>query len=123
LHFDFGMPLAGRAPLKMLTCWIALTPCGEDAPGLELLRRPVPHLLLPPELDPSRVSDRYAPADFWRPVMGAGDLLLFSGDTLHRTHVRPMMGSERISLDLRFVAIADRSPQLRGERLVTLGAS
>jgi len=33
------------------------------------------------------------------------------------------MGSERISLDLRFVAIADRSPQLRGERLVTLGAS
>ncbi len=123
LHFDFGTPHAGRAPLKMLTCWIALTPCGDHAPGLELLRQPVPHLLPPPELDPSRVDDRYAPADFWRPVMGAGDLLLFSGDTLHRTHVRPMMGNDRISLELRFVAAGDRSLQGRGERLVPLGVS
>ena len=123
LNFDFGTPLAGRAPLKMLTCWIALTPCGDDAPGLELLRRPVLHLLSPPELDSLRVGERYAPADFWRPVMGAGDLLLFSGETLHHTHVRPMMSNDRISLELRFVAPGDRSPQLRGERLVTLGAS
>jgi hypothetical protein len=123
LHFDFGTRPAGRVPLKMLSCWIALTPCGEDAPGLELLRAPMPHLLPPPELDPLRVGERYAPADLWRPVMGAGDLLLFGGDTLHRTHVSPMMSNDRISLELRFVAAEDRAPQLRGERVVTLGAS
>ncbi len=123
LHFDFGTPWTHCVPLKMLTCWIALTPCGDDAPGLELLRTPLPGLLPAPELDPSRVCERHAPADFWRPVMGPGDLLLFSGDTLHRTHVAPSMTRHRVSLELRFVAAEDRSPQLRGERLVTLGAS
>ncbi|MDP1646939.1 MAG: phytanoyl-CoA dioxygenase family protein [Rubrivivax sp.] len=123
LHFDFGTLRANRVPLRMLTCWIALTPCGGDAPGLELLRTPLAGLLPPPELDAQRVFEQHASAEFWRPLMGPGDLLLFSGDTLHRTHVAPAMTQHRVSLELRFVAAEDRSPQLRGERRVTLGAA
>ncbi len=33
--------------LPMLTCWIALTPCGDDAPGLELARTAAPQALDP----------------------------------------------------------------------------
>lgn len=123
LHFDFGTPQVHRVPLQMLTCWIALTPCGDDAPGLELLRTPLPALLPPAELTPSRVDERHARDDFWRPAMGPGDLLLFSGDSLHRTHVAPAMTRHRTSLELRFVAAQDSSPQLRGERRVGLGAA
>lgn len=123
LHFDFGTPQRPQVPLQMPTCWIALSACGGDAPGLELLRTPLPGLLPPAELTPSRVDERHARDDFWRPLMQPGDLLLFSGDTLHRTHVAPAMTRHRTSLELRFVAADDSSPQLRGERVVALGAA
>ena len=120
LHFDFQAPHAGGAPARLLTAWIALCACGDDAPGLELLCRPVPALLPPGELDPLRVQLGHAPGDFWRPVLGPGELLLFGGDILHRTHVAPTMRSDRVSLELRFVAADETSPRLRGESIVAL---
>ncbi len=120
LHADFSATEPADQLLAMLTCWISLTPCGDDAPGLELLRKPLPGLLPPAALSPSQVALHCDAHTLWRPVMAAGDALLFGGDTLHRTHVAPAMRAERISLELRFVAGGDRSSRLRLERQIAL---
>jgi hypothetical protein len=64
---------------------------------------------------------RTFPAEtFWRPVLKAGDVLLFWGDILHRTHVTPAMTNDRTSIELRFFP-ADRLPaRLAGDRFFPL---
>lgn len=120
LGFDFlthaGQPFPADALLEMVTAWIALVPCGVDAPGLELVAQPPGAMLTPTELMADRVDARFAPDRLHRPALAAGDALVFRGDILHRTHVAPAMTRDRTSLELRFFA-ADRIPaRLRGER-------
>jgi hypothetical protein len=117
LHFDFVAPYPADALLKMVTCWIALTPCGEDAPGMELLRLPMTDLLPPAELDAGRIAERFPATAFWRPVCKPGDAIVFSGGTLHRTHVAPGMREDRTSVELRFVTADDGTGRLRMERI------
>jgi len=93
---------ATRAPRRMLTCWIALTPCGRDAPGLSLVARPQHQLLAVEELDDAGLRARFAGHDFRHPRLAAGDALLFPGGTLHRTHVTPAMTRDRTSIEVRF---------------------
>lgn len=106
LRFDFmalaGQPAPADALLDMLTCWIALTPCGEHAPGLEWVATPTPRLLLPAELTEAAVHAAHGPAAFVQPRLQPGDALLFDGTLLHRTHLRPQMTLPRSSLELRF---------------------
>lgn len=117
LGFDFaahaGPPWPVDALLEMVTCWIALTPCGVDAPGLELVAQRFDAPLAPADFEDSRIRARYASAAFRRPVLAAGDALLFSGGVVHRTHVRPEMTRDRTSLELRFFP-ADRPPRRLG---------
>lgn len=113
LGFDFQNCGEAEIPpdaiLAMVTCWIAMTPSGADAPGLELVQQGIKSLSKPPELADSFVQSRFGAEDFWRPVLQAGDALLFSGDVLHRTHVTPTMTSDRSSIELRFF-LEDRIP-------------
>ncbi len=120
LHFDFIEPYPDDALLKMFTCWIALSPCGQDAPGLELMRDPLPDLLSPAELDDQRIDARFGPAALWRPVCSPGDAILFSGGTLHRTHVTSNMQQDRTSIELRFVAAEAKLRRLTQERIVPI---
>ena len=107
---------ADPALLDMLTCWIALGPCGTDAPGLELLRTGRLGLVEPPQLAPDAITRRFGAAAMWRPVMAAGDALVFAGDVLHRTHTLPSMTRDRSSVELRFLD-GERWPQrLAGDR-------
>lgn len=120
LGFDFRAhadpPFPADALLEMVTAWIALVPCGVDAPGLELAAQSPGALLAPTELTADRVGARFAPDRLHRPALAAGDALVFRGDIVHRTHVAPAMTRDRTSLELRFFA-ADRIPaRLRGER-------
>ena len=123
LNFDFvahaGAPLPADALLDMFTCWIPLTPCGVDAPGLELVRQRIDRLLAPAELTPERVHDRYPPDTLARPAMQPGDAVLLSGDTLHRTHVTPAMRQDRTSIELRFFHAQPLPERLRGDRFVS----
>ncbi|WP_418315464.1 phytanoyl-CoA dioxygenase family protein [Piscinibacter sakaiensis] len=122
LHFDFNPPYPADALLVMVTCWIALTRCGDDAPGLELMRHPLPRLLPPEELDAARIASSVAPENTVQPLFDLGDAVVFSGGTLHRTHVSSEMTRDRFSLELRFVAADEVHPRLRGERIVPLPA-
>ena len=106
------------ALLDMLTCWIALDPCGTEAPGLELLRSGRLALIEPPQLAPDAITRRFGAAAMWRPVMAAGDALVFAGHVLHRTHTHASMTRERSSVELRFLD-GERWPQrLEGDRRV-----
>jgi hypothetical protein len=124
LGFDFLSHPAGKFPagalLPMVTCWMALGPCGVDAPGLEIVTRRLKGLLAPAGLLDERVRARFAPGEFWRPVLAPGDALLFRGDLLHRTHVTPAMTQDRTSIELRFFP-ADRCPaRLKDDRFIPL---
>lgn len=113
LGFDFAASVAARSSgdglLRMVTCWIALTPCGVDAPGLERVIERVHEMLMPPQLRDGAVDDRWPSARREQPVLAAGDALVFTGDVLHRTHTAPEMTNTRTSIELRCFA-ADAIP-------------
>ena len=123
LNFDFaghaGKPLPADALLDMLTCWIPLTPCGIDAPGLEFISAPIAHLLGPHELTATHVEAHYPPHTFERPVLNPGDALLLRGHTLHRTYTAPSMTRDRTSIELRFFKPQPLPERLRGDRFVS----
>ena len=118
LRHDFlaqpGPPPAD-ALLAMRTLWIALTPCGVDAPGLEWAEPSAQRLLAPAELTEAAVDAAW-PGRV-HPALDAGDALLFDGALLHRTHRTPAMHRARTSLELRF--FADPPPaRLAGDRML-----
>ena len=113
LAFHRDEDILGR---RAVNVWIALTPCGVDAPGLEVALDSA-RIALAPAGDPaaSRGLDRVrldadavvaaAGADaLFAPAFEPGDVLIFSGATMHRTFVRPEMTRRRLSLELRLVA-------------------
>jgi hypothetical protein len=113
-----GKPFPADSILRMVTCWVPLTACGLDAPGLELVTRHLEKLLAPEELMHERVTTLFASAEFSRPVMEAGDALIFPGNILHRTHVGGHMMKDRTSVELRFFS-ADKIPtRLFGDRFL-----
>jgi Phytanoyl-CoA dioxygenase (PhyH) len=124
LGFDYPSHREGNYPpdalLTMVTCWIPLTPCGLEAPGLELVTRRLEGLLAPEEFTDERVRVRFTFEDFWQPVMQAGDALLFRGDILHRTHVTQAMTKGRTSIELRFFPTDAVPARLKGDRFVSL---
>ena len=115
LGFEFAPSGDANVPadalLPLVTCWIPLTACGVDAPGLELVNDRVDRMLPPTQLTDGAVEQRWPTGRRTRPVLEAGDALLFSGDVLHRTHVTPAMTRTRTSIELRCFradAIPDR---------------
>jgi ectoine hydroxylase-related dioxygenase (phytanoyl-CoA dioxygenase family) len=124
LGFDFlshgHVSFLPEALLSMVTCWIALSPCGTEAPGLELVTQRLETLLPPVELADARVHERFPPEDFWRPAIEPGDALLFRGDILHRTHVTPAMVKDRTSIEFRFFPANALPQRLSGDRFVLL---
>ncbi len=121
LGFDFlGASSPEGALLAMVTCWIALTPCGEDAPGLELVARDEPSLLALADLQDSAVRKTRPEREFLRPILDPGDALVFDGGLLHHTHVAATMSHDRTSLELRFFPAASIPSRLRGDRFLPL---
>ena len=113
------------ALLRVVTCWIALTPCGLDAPGLELVTDRVDRMLSPTQLADGAVELRWPTSRRTQPVLEAGDALVFSGDVLHRTFVSAAMTETRTSIELRcFPAVKDAAARrLVDGELVTLSSA
>ena len=109
--------------LTMLTCWIALTPCGDDAPGIEWIADDTPHLYPPSALDDDAIRARHPAPAFRRPLMRAGDCLAFTGSVLHHTHVSPSMQHDRTSLEIRLFDAHRIPARLGGDRFIALPAT
>ena len=122
LHFDFsahaGTVLPADELLPMVTCWIVLTPCGADAPGLELVAEPVGELLAPLDLRDEVVDARWPDAQRLRPILAAGDAVVFTGEVLHRTFVTSAMTQSRTSVELRCFLAGAMPDRVRKDRFV-----
>ena len=102
LGVQFPMEIGAVIPMtELVTCWIPLTQCGEDSPGLEFVRRRQTALLHFTELDDSALRRRFHPTEFWAPVLDPGDGVVFRNSALHRTYVRPGMRQNRLSAEYR----------------------
>ena len=120
LAFDFLRGDPAEALLPIATCWIALTPCGSDAPGIEWAGDDGSALLPLAALADDAVSAAHGADDRHRPILAAGDAVIIGSGLVHRTHVDAAMTRERTSIELRFLA-ADRLPaRMRGTRLVAV---
>jgi hypothetical protein len=120
LGHDFAARPEGTADahglLRIVTCWIALVPCGVEAPGLELARGAPLRVLGLAELDDASLRRRCGLAAFERPVLAAGDALVFASEVPHRTHLHAAMTRNRTSLELRFFDAARVPERLAGDR-------
>lgn len=119
LRHDFlahaSQPAPADAALQMRTLWIALTPCGEDAPSLQWVEAQAAGLLTPPELQHDAVVLRYGAAAMPHAVLQPGDALLFGGLCVHRTHLTAAMTQPRFSLELRFFRADALPPRVAGD--------
>ena len=100
----------------LLNVWIPLAECGVDAPGLEVVVTDKRDLLavagpadhdVPVErarIDERLVVETFGPGALWRPSLRQGDVLVFAGTTVHRSHVTPAMTKPRLSVEMRLVA-------------------
>lgn len=110
-RFDAAAAPETLAPL--LTVWVPLVDCGDDAPSLEWLTE-MPHELVPP----AGLHDAALPAGPGarrHARLAAGQALLFGPALLHRTHVTPAMTRPRASVELRFVTPGTLPARLAAE--------
>ncbi len=119
-----------RCANSVVNFWVALDPCGLDAPSLAVIPVPPDEVA---EFVGANVAERCDPAErygtfrpgmaemaeqglgdamaeyqlrfapkLWAPTYQAGDCMLFTTWTLHQTHVTPAMVMGRRNLELRF---------------------
>jgi hypothetical protein len=98
--------------IRAVNVWIALTHCGEDAPGLDVLARRLDHIaptgtegaMFDWSVGEAVVEREAEGAPIMRPIFEAGDALLFDDMFLHRTAVGPAMARERYAIESWFFA-------------------
>jgi hypothetical protein len=104
--------------VKALNLWLALSRCGETAPGLDLVpRRLSEHVATQTDeaMMPNQVSQRMAEQaagelPILRPVFEPGDALLFDELFLHKTASDPRMRRPRYAIENWFFG-ASRFPE------------
>jgi hypothetical protein len=102
LGVQFPPQIGPSIPMtELVTYWIPLTPCGENSPGLEFVRRRQTALLHFTELGDSVLRQRFQPTEFSASILEVGDCLVFLNTALHRTYVRQEMRQNRLSVEYR----------------------
>jgi hypothetical protein len=95
------------AEVRTLNIWLALSDCGVDSPGLEIVPRRI-DTVLPTgtegaifdwSVSPQVVADASRDVPAITPAFRAGDALLFDHLLLHRTAVGPDMTRERYAME------------------------
>ena len=107
---------------RTVNFWIALSECGDDAAGIEVLPYRVDHIVAPPEKQYGLSDATVDSLDIGEPVapvFAPGDALVFDDLLLHRTHM-----SDRVTKAALFdrdvvLRSQPRSPRPRPDRLLT----
>jgi Phytanoyl-CoA dioxygenase (PhyH) len=97
--------------IRSLNVWLALSHCGDDAPGLDVVARRLDDIVptgtegawLDWNVSPLMV-DEVAPGAVVRPVFEPGDALIFDHFNLHRTAVDQGMTRDRYAIEAWFLA-------------------
>ncbi|MCB0976573.1 MAG: phytanoyl-CoA dioxygenase family protein [Acidimicrobiales bacterium] len=98
--------------IRAMNVWVALTDCGVDAPGMDLVPRRFEEIvetgtggaIFDWAVGPDVVAELSADHPVVRPQFNAGDALLFDDLFLHRSAVSPEMTKERYALESWFFA-------------------
>jgi hypothetical protein len=99
--------------VRSLNLWLALSPCGVDAPGLDIVPQRFDEILptgtegalFDWSVSPAVVEDAAGgPEAVISPEFEPGDALLFDHMFLHRTGIRPGMTQERWAIESWFFA-------------------
>jgi hypothetical protein len=98
--------------IRALNVWVALTDCGVDAPGMDLLPRRLDEIvetgtggaIFDWAVGPAVVERLAVDAPVVRPEFRAGDALLFDDMFLHRTAIDPTMAQPRYAIESWFFA-------------------
>ncbi len=98
--------------VRTINVWIALSDCGIDAPGLEIVDRRLPGVVETGTGDAifdwsvgrEVARDANAGKAFARPAFKAGDALIFDQFMLHSTSYAPTMTTRRFALESWFFA-------------------
>jgi hypothetical protein len=93
--------------VRALNIWLALTPCGRDAPGLDVLARRLDHIVetgtrgayFDWAVGADVVRELAGASGVVRPQFAAGDALLFDHLLLHRTAAEPTMTRPRHAIE------------------------
>jgi len=106
---------------KGITVWIPLSECGENAPGLEILRAPC-GMLFPLAEQSENIEERSAwvveqCCAPWRPRLLPGDVIVFTDDIIHRTYTTEVMKNDSRFLEFRVVK-KDSNPWFRKDEEV-----
>jgi len=97
--------------IRTVNTWIALSKCGIDAPGMDLLPLRLDRLLPTGEdgvfdwaVAASTITRELPDVEIWRPEFNAGDALFFDHMFLHRTAAEPHMKLLRYAIECWFFA-------------------
>jgi hypothetical protein len=90
--------------VRSLNIWLALTHCGDDAPGLDIVARRLTELVETAEgafawATSPDAAEAIAAGAVVRRVFEAGDALIFDHFNLHRTAIAPAMERDRHAIE------------------------
>ncbi len=93
------------AGIRSLNIWLALTHCGDDAPGIDIVGRRLDEIVrtgggafAPWATDPE-AAEEAAEGACVRPIFDPGDVLIFDQMNLHRTAIDPGMVNDRYAIE------------------------
>lgn len=96
--------------VKALNVWMALTHCGDDAPGMDIVPKRLDEIL-PSGTEGTQIAiqihediarDAAGPGGVVRPIFEPGDVLLFDEMFLHTTAADPAMPNTRYAIESWF---------------------
>ena len=98
--------------IRSVNLWLCLSPCGEDAPGLEIVPRRLDHIVetgthgtfFDWSVGDAMVERVAGDTPVIGPLFGPGDALLFDELLLHRTSLPPKMTRDRYAIESWFFA-------------------
>lgn len=101
--------------VRTVNAWMALSRCGQDAPGLDVIPVRIPRVLATGATGPTEtffdwvvsaetILRELPGVQVWRPAFEAGDVLLFDHLTLHRTANSPDMPHPRYAVESWYFA-------------------
>ena len=98
--------------IRTVNLWLALTRCGDDAPGLDILPRRLNYIvetgttgaIFDWAAAPDKVEEAGEGVGICRPLFEAGDALLFDHMFMHRTAAESDMTRDRHSVEMWFFA-------------------